>query len=402
MPKIEQIPILLLTGFLGAGKTTLLAKWLKAPELEGALAIVNELGEVGLDHRLLEASTDVPLLLENGCMCCAAQEDTIGTLERMFWDRLHKRTQRFGWVLIETTGMADPKPVIAAIRRHNLVGERYRIAGVVTAVDAKRGLERLADFPECRNQLDVADVVIVTKTDLASPDEIARVTAAMPAKAPHARVVMSANGELPAATLLEMLAHCTACGSHGHGEEHHHGHDHASSVSDPLGLTPEFDVKGERTASTDHRGAALVSDPSSRRQASHEGQTPNSHEHDHHRIEAEHADSVTTAFLPVPKSVGWGALIAALDTLLQGHADTLLRLKGIVRLDEAPGYHAVQATPGQGITRTEIPIDDGDEPPRTGFTLIVFHEPAAGVASSLASLIAIKQAVARNAVDARA
>ena len=356
MPRIEQIPIILLTGFLGAGKTTLLANWLKAPELEGALAIVNELGEVGLDHRLLEASTDVPLLLENGCMCCAAQEDMIGTLERMFWDRLHKRTQRFGWVLIETTGMADPKPVIDAIRRHNLVGERYRIAGVVTAVDAKRGLERLAEFPECRNQLDVADIVIVTKTDLASADEIARVTDAMPVKAPHARVVQSANGALPAATLLDMLAQCTACGSHGHGAEHHeheHAHDHTHDHAD-----------------TDHR----------------------------HAIEAEHADSVTTAFLPVPKSVGWGALIAALDTLLQGHADTLLRLKGIVRLDEAPGYHAVQATPGQGITRTEIPIDDGDEPPRTGFTLIVFHEPAAGVASSLSSLIAIKSArAAQNA-----
>src|SRR5262245_42603635 len=99
MAKIDQIPIILLTGFLGPCYTTMLASWLKRPELDGAMVIVNELGEVGLDHRLLTSSTDVPLLLDNGCACCAAQEDLVGTLERLFWDRLHKRIPRFNWVL---------------------------------------------------------------------------------------------------------------------------------------------------------------------------------------------------------------------------------------------------------------------------------------------------------------
>jgi G3E family GTPase len=342
MAKIEQIPILLLTGFLGAGKTTLLANWLTAPEMEGAMVIVNELGEVGLDHRLLEASTDVPLLLENGCACCQAQEDLVGTLDRLFWDRLHKRTTRFGWVLIETTGMADPLPVIDAIRRHTLVGERYRIAGVVTALDAKRGLARLDAFPECRNQFAAANVVVVTKTDLATPQEVAEVCAALPSKAPHARVLMSANGQLPAGELLAELSACPDCGAHSHGGGHH-AHDHGPA--------------GEHV----------------------------------HPIEAEHAEGVTSAFLPVTKPAPWGALIEALDTLMQGHANTLLRLKGIVRLEGAPGYHAVQATPGQGITRTEVPVEDA-ETPRLGFTLISFHEPAAAIAGSLGSLIEIKSA----------
>lgn len=349
MANIEQIPILLLTGFLGSGKTTLLARWLQAPEFAGAMVIVNELGEVGLDHRLVEASSDTALLLENGCMCCAAQEDLVGTLERVFWDRLHRRIARFDWVLIETTGMADPLPVIDAIQRHTLLDERYRIAGVVTALDAKRGLERLAEFPECRNQLLAANAVIITKTDLASPAETAHVRAKLPEVAPHAKVMLSANGSLPAADLLGVLAACPDCGSHAHGTgEHSHVHGHAHG-----------------------------------------------HEHAHagtsDRIQAEHAEGVTSAFLPVPKPVPYGALIAALETLMEGHANTLLRLKGLVRLDGAPGYHAVQATPGQGLTRTEVPIEEG-ETPRTGFTLIAFHEPAAAIASSLNALIAIKTA----------
>ncbi len=351
MAKIEQIPILLLTGFLGSGKTTLLARWLTAPELEGAMVIVNELGEVGLDHRLLEASSDVPLLLENGCACCAAQEDLTGTLARLFGDRLHRRIQRFNWVLIETTGMADPLPVIDAIRRHPLLGERFRIAGVVTALDAKRGLDRLTEFPECRNQLAAADAVIITKTDLATASEVSRARDRLPDLAPHAKVLASANGDLPAADLMSVLAACPECGSHAHGGDGH-AHEHAHG---------------------DHQ------------HGNHE------HADTSARIQAEHADGVTSAFLPLPAPVPYGVLIAALDTLMHGHADTLLRLKGLVRLEGAPGWHAVQATPGQGITRAEVPIEEG-ETPRAGFTLIAFHEPAAGIAGSLKALIAVKSA----------
>ena len=342
MAKIEQIPIILLTGFLGAGKTTLLSRWIRSPELDGAMVIVNELGEVGLDHRLLTTSTDIPLLLDSGCACCAAQEDLVGTLERLFWDRLHKRIARFDWVLIETTGIADPLPVIDSLKRHVLVNERYRIAGVVTALDAVAGLSRLPEFPECRNQLMAANVVIVTKTDLASPEQLAHVRDRLPDLAPFAQMLTSAGGDLAAAALLKTLAACSECGSHAHDHSHHdHHHDH----------------DGE--------------------------------EHGDH-VHAEHAEGVTSAFLPLAEPQPWPVLISALDTLMQGYARSLLRLKGIVRLEGAPGYHAVQATPGQGITRVEVPVDG--EPPRTGFTLIAVGDPAAGLASSLNALIAIAKA----------
>ena len=95
MAQRTSVPVLLLTGFLGTGKTSLLARWLKAREFEGALVIVNELGEVGIDDRLVETSSEAPLLLENGCACCAAGEDLMATLERLFWDRLHRKIPQF-------------------------------------------------------------------------------------------------------------------------------------------------------------------------------------------------------------------------------------------------------------------------------------------------------------------
>ena len=368
MARPEQIPIILLTGFLGSGKTTLLSRWLHAPEFDGAMVIVNELGEVGLDHRLLTTSTDVPLLLDSGCACCAAQEDLVATLERLFWDRLHKRIARFSWVLIETTGIADPLPVIDGIRRHALLNERYRIAGVVTALDAIAGLSRLPEFPECRNQLAAANVVIVTKCDLANEAQVAHTRTQLAELVPHAQVLSSANGDLPAATLLDALTTCPECGSHahggggaamrkqnGHGHEHHHDqiHDHGA------------------------------------------------HDHVHDDVvRAEHASGVSSAFLPLPGPQSWPVLIAALDTAMEGYGRSLLRLKGVVQLDGVPGYHAVQATPGQGITRVEIPIDDG-EMPRTGFTLIAVNEPAAGLATSFQAIIAVKAAWAK-ARDERA
>ncbi|HEY8580453.1 MAG TPA: GTP-binding protein, partial [Beijerinckiaceae bacterium] len=115
-----RVPVLLLTGFLGSGKTSLLARWLRAPEFAGAMVIVNELGEVGLDDRLVATSSDAPLLLDNGCACCTANEDLVATLEKLFWDRLQRVIPKFDWVLIETTGIADPAPILASLEAHDL------------------------------------------------------------------------------------------------------------------------------------------------------------------------------------------------------------------------------------------------------------------------------------------
>ena len=200
----QRVPILLLTGFLGSGKTSLLARWLRAEAFAGAMVIVNELGEVGLDDRLIETSSDAPLLLDNGCACCAAGEDLSATLERLFFDRLHRRIPPFSWVLIETTGVADPAPILQRLEQ-GIVGERYEVRGLVSTFDARRGPWNVTMFAECRSQIDHADVIVLTKTDIASPEDMTEARECLECLRPGAPVLVSAHADLPATALLAAL-----------------------------------------------------------------------------------------------------------------------------------------------------------------------------------------------------
>ena len=200
----QRVPILLLTGFLGSGKTSLLARWLREEAFAGAMVIVNELGEVGLDDRLIETSSDVPLLLDNGCACCAAGEDLSATLERLFFDRLHKRIPPFSWVLIETTGVADPAPILQRLEQ-GIVGERYEVRGLVSTFEARRGPWNVTMFAESRSQIDHADVIVLTKTDIASAQDMAEARDCLECLRPGAPVLVSAHAELPATALLAAL-----------------------------------------------------------------------------------------------------------------------------------------------------------------------------------------------------
>ena len=226
----QRVPILLLTGFLGSGKTSLLARWLREEAFAGAMAVVNELGEVGLDDRLIETSSDTPVLLDNGCACCAAGEDLSATLERLFFDRLHRRIPPFSWVLIETTGVADPAPILQRLSQ-GVVGERYELRGLATTFDASLGPFQATTHPECRSQIDHADVIILTKVDAASPQALAEAQECLAALRPGAKVLASAHADLSAAALLEALAgRREPC--HGH-----EGHIHARHTP---GLTSAF------------------------------------------------------------------------------------------------------------------------------------------------------------------
>ncbi len=208
----KSVPILLLTGFLGSGKTTLLGRWLRDPEFAGALAIINELGEVGLDDRLARTAIETPLLLENGCACCVGGEDLAGALETMFWDRLHRRIPDYSRVIVETTGLADPRPILDLIANRALIAERYHVEGVVAIIDARSGPAQIADFIECRAQLDVADVAVISKADLADDAQLTAAHAAIIAAKPGATVLESRGADLSAANLLGALAGLGAVG----------------------------------------------------------------------------------------------------------------------------------------------------------------------------------------------
>ncbi|SAL43098.1 cobalamin synthesis protein, P47K [Caballeronia peredens] len=202
----ERIPVYVVTGFLGSGKSTLLARWLKEAPFSNAALIVNEIGEVGIDHATLGFSGDASMLLADACVCCSGLPALNEALEQLFWARLHRSVARFEMVVIETTGLADPGPLVAALSLNAFVKERYRIAGTFTTIAAPNALDTLAREDIARAQLQGADAVIVTKADLVGAKELVSVEAKLNDACPGSRIAHSANASFGLADALTLLS----------------------------------------------------------------------------------------------------------------------------------------------------------------------------------------------------
>jgi G3E family GTPase len=168
MAREARIPVTVITGFLGAGKTTLLNRLLRDPALSDTVVIVNEFGEIGLDHLFVETGDEGMILLSSGCLCCTVRGDLVNTLEDLAAKRDDGRIAPFRRIAIETTGLADPAPILHALMSHPTLLSRYALDGVVTLVDAVNGLGALDAQPEAVKQAAVADRIVLTKTDLAA------------------------------------------------------------------------------------------------------------------------------------------------------------------------------------------------------------------------------------------
>jgi G3E family GTPase len=184
---IPPLPLTVFTGFLGAGKTTLLNRLLRDPAMADTVVIINEFGEIGLDHLLVETNEDGVMLMQSGCLCCTIRGDLLNTLEGLLRKRDNGRIAPFRRVAIETTGLADPAPILQTVMSHPYLGLRYRLEGVVTLVDAVNGLATLDAHPEALKQAAVADRLVLTKLDIA--DGAAALRARLAAVNPLAGVV---------------------------------------------------------------------------------------------------------------------------------------------------------------------------------------------------------------------
>jgi G3E family GTPase len=192
----ERIPVTLLTGFLGSGKTTLANRLLRQPPFANTAVIVNELGEIGLDHLLVERGDDNVLLLDSGCLCCGLQGGLRETLADLFVRRAAGSVPRFERVVVETTGVADPGPIANALVLDALLRVEFRLAAIVTTVDALHAMRQLAEEPEAVRQVVLADVLIVTKTDLATQDAVASLGVRLDELNPMARKATALRGEV--------------------------------------------------------------------------------------------------------------------------------------------------------------------------------------------------------------
>ncbi len=169
---LPAVPVSILTGFLGAGKTTLLNRLLKDPDLSDTAVIINEFGDVSIDHLLVEASSDGVIELSDGCLCCTVRGELVDTLADLM-DRMQTgRIKPLKRVVIETTGLADPAPVLQSVIGNPVIAQSFRLDGVVTVVDAVNGLQTLANHEEALKQVAVADRIVISKAGLADPTRL--------------------------------------------------------------------------------------------------------------------------------------------------------------------------------------------------------------------------------------
>jgi G3E family GTPase len=234
----DKIPVTVLTGYLGAGKTTLLNRILSEPHGQKFAVIVNEFGEIGIDNDLVVNADEEVFEMNNGCICCTVRGDLVRII-----DGLMRRKGKFDAIILETTGLADPAPVAQTFFVDENVGRKTRLDAVVTVADAKWLLARLKDAPEAKNQIAFADVIILNKMDLVTPEELAEVEARIRAINPYAKLHKTQRCQVPLQDvlgqnafdldrILDIEPEFLETGEdhdhhHDHGHDHDHHHDHA-------------------------------------------------------------------------------------------------------------------------------------------------------------------------------
>src|SRR5262245_19120742 len=207
----SRVPVTVVTGFLGAGKTTLLRHFLGLPEGAGTAVIVNEFGEAGIDNALLCSSSDNIALLGNGCLCCAVRSDLAVTLHRLIADRERGVVPHFGRIVIETSGLADPSPILATFATDRALGGEFHVEAVIAVIAAQNGIHIIDSFAEARRQIILADRIVISKTDLADEDAPAILTGTLRELNPRAHIIEAVAGRVdPQWILAEPIVQRTA------------------------------------------------------------------------------------------------------------------------------------------------------------------------------------------------
>jgi G3E family GTPase len=351
----QKIPISLLTGFLGSGKTTVLNHLLRQPAMANVMVIINEFGEIGLDHELVESATDDLVLLQSGCLCCTIRGDLIETLRSLFLKRSRAEIPQFNRVVIETTGLADPAPILQAIMTDGLVMSRFQLDGVISTVDAVAGSATLDRHIEAVRQAAVADRILLTKTDLVSEGECGAIEARLHALNPAAPIQRVSAGQADPGLLFDVGLYNPATKNidvqrwlqdekYAQAQHEHHDDDHG------------------------HHDANVVNDVN------------------------RHDDHIRAVSMIVDDPVPGEALDRWLNSLLQFRGPDLLRFKGIINVAGMRGpivVHGVQHVIYPPIALKTWPSSDR----RTRMVFITYDIDERTLRESLDKLIEEAKAV---------
>ena len=329
-------PLTIITGFLGAGKTSLLNRLLRDPLAADTLVIINEFGETGLDHLLVERVDGDMLVMTSGCLCCSIRGDLIATLEDILRKRDNGRIAPFGRVIIETTGLADPAPVLHTVMAHPYLTLRFRLDGVVTLVDAVNGMATLDAHEEAVKQAAMADRLVLSKTDLLADGNTLQDLRARLAKLnPGAVLLDAAQGQAAAAALLN------------------------AGIYDPDRKIPDVRhwLNAEAFAADDRHGhSARVHRHAQGGGAGHESEGREDHDVNRHDARIRAFCIRHEALLPP------SALDLFIALLANAHGPNLLRVKGIVALADDPArpviIHGVQHVFHAPLRLAAWPDDD--------------------------------------------
>jgi G3E family GTPase len=326
---VKSIPVSIITGFLGAGKSTLLNRLLKDRQLSDCAVIINEFGDVGIDHMLVEISGDQMVELSDGCLCCTVRGELVDTLA-YFVDAMQSgKMKPISRVVIETTGLADPVPVLQSVIGNAVLAQNFHLDGVVTVIDALNGMRSLDNHEEARRQAAVADRLVISKTAMAEASDVNALAARLMAINPNARIADADGEEAGKAALLQAgyfdvtakspdvarwLAEEDKAGDNDHGDHDHDHHDH-----------------------DDHDG-----------HQHHHAHAHHAHGHHHHDDVNRHDASIRSFSIVHDQPIDRNAVAMFVDLLRSAHGEKLLRMKAIVMLSDDPSrplvLHAAQST----------------------------------------------------------
>ncbi len=311
---MSQIPVTVLTGYLGAGKTTLLNRILSENHGRKYAVIINEFGEVGIDNELVVGTDEEIFEMNNGCICCTVRGDLIRTI-----GGLMKRAGKLDGIIVETTGLADPAPVAQTFFTDDEVKTKTRLDAVVTLVDAKHFPLRLQDSREAEDQVAFADVILLNKTDLVSPAELAKVESRIRQINPYATIHRTAKSAIDITKVLDKgafdLKRILTLDPHfleGGHDHHHHDHDHETCTD------PTHDHSHDR----------------------------HHHDHDHHHHDApnpKHADDITSVSVTVAGDIDPDRFQTWITETLRVQGQNILRSKGILSVTGAVQRYVFQA-----------------------------------------------------------